>query len=219
MQTVSRRWATGQMSGLGCPWSPLPAQPPQTLPQPPSLPCLACLTDQTDLLFLLGFNSSSPALFLFTCPPSSPLWPRQVRCLKIILKSGNCSPRLTPGTDRRDACLTRDCGSVSVPLTRTFLQLLEFVVGRERPSWALYQFSKKWNLDDKSNLPVVLCFLVGVRRPSRPLQAGRESKSEGWVGVLSEPLSGCGTLGKSLHLSEPQFPSPRDGGLMIHLTG
>lgn len=41
----------------------------------------------------------SPALFLFTCPPSSPLGPRQIRCLKIILKSGNSSPRLTQGVD------------------------------------------------------------------------------------------------------------------------
>ena len=84
--------------GLGQrPPAPKAQRPSPPLPPSPALPGLA--DSRTDLLLLVGFNSSSPALFLFTCPPSLTLRPCQIRCLKILLGSGNSSPRLTRGVD------------------------------------------------------------------------------------------------------------------------
>lgn len=99
------------------------------------------------------------------CPPS-PFQPRQIRCLKILLKSGNSSPRLTRGVDRRDACPTHDSGCGRSPQGVLLIQNVLPVIGvllsaLSYPRGPFTNFRRARTQDHKSNLSVVKCAFSG----------------------------------------------------------
>ena len=66
----------------------------------------------------------------------------------------------------------------------------------------------------------MLVCVICLPYPRLPVR--RAPKSEFWSQThlgSNLPLSGCATLGKSLHLSEPWFPFQREPGTLVHSVG
>ena len=66
----------------------------------------------------------------------------------------------------------------------------------------------------------MLVCVICLPYPRLPVR--RAPKSEFWSQThlgSNLPLSGCATLGESLHLSEPRFPFQREPGTLVHSVG
>lgn len=127
------------------------------------------------------------------CPPS-PFQPRQIRCLKILLKSGNSSPRLTRGVDRRDACPTHDSGCGRSPQGVLLVQNVLPVIGvllsaLSYPRGPFTNFQRARTQDHKSDLSVVnvLARGGGPGRPRKVLPRQGGGQDLGWLGLPTEP--------------------------------